>query len=71
MKEWGSKILVFLTTLAATFTGILPASGCTGGCGSCFKCAGVGGVAAILIAIGVAGKKKEHGKEYHVAKTNN
>ncbi|PKN17251.1 MAG: hypothetical protein CVU71_17115 [Deltaproteobacteria bacterium HGW-Deltaproteobacteria-6] len=57
MKKWGRKILVFLTALGTTFAAIFPAAGCTGGCANCFQCAGFGGAAAILMAMGAMGRK--------------
>jgi len=70
MKEWRRNIPIFLTALVTTFAGIFPATGCTGGCGSCFQCAGFGSVSAILIAIGVAGRKKQNEKEGNAVKIN-
>ncbi len=59
MNDWRYKIRMFLTALFASFGGILPAVGCPGGCGACFQCAGLGGVMAVLAAIGTARKKNE------------
>ncbi len=59
MKAWGRKILVFLTALGTTLAAVFPASGCTGGCINCFQCAGLGGAAAVLMAIGAVGGKKQ------------
>jgi len=57
MNDWRYKMRMFLTALLMSFGGILPAAGCTGGCGACFQCAGLGGAMAVLTAIGTARKK--------------
>jgi hypothetical protein len=55
MNDWGFKIRVFFSTLVMTLAGILPATGCTRGCvGSCFQCAGLGGLMAIVVTIAAA-----------------
>ncbi len=59
MKGWRYKVRMFLTALFMGLGGILPAAGCTGGCGACFQCAGMGGIMAVLAAIGTA-RKKNH-----------
>lgn len=57
MNKHGFKFNVFFTTLVSTLVGVIPSVGCNGVCGSCYRCAGAGGVIAILIAIGVARKR--------------
>ena len=59
MNDWIYKMRMFLTAVLMSFGGILPAAGCTGGCGACFQCAGLGGVMAVLTAIGTARRKNE------------
>ena len=59
MKDWRYKVRMFLTALFISFAGIIPGVGCPGGCGPCFNCAGLGGVMAVLAAIGTA-RKKNH-----------
>ena len=60
MKDLRYKIRMFLTALFISFAGIIPAVRCPGGCGSCFQCAGLGGVLVVLAAFGTA-RKKDHG----------
>jgi hypothetical protein len=64
MKDWRYKIRMFLTALFISVGGVLPSAACPGGCGACFQCAGLGGIMAILAAIGTA-KKKERREEDH------
>jgi hypothetical protein len=61
MNDWRYKIRMFLTALIISFGGILPTVGCPGGCGACFQCVGLGGVMAVLAAIGTA-RKNNHDK---------
>lgn len=57
MKDWKRKVFFFATTMGLTVAGLVPAAGCTGGCASCFHCAGLGGAGAILAAIGLLKRK--------------
>jgi len=61
MKTWGQKTFIFLASLGASFAGLYPAAGCTGGCAGCLHCAGLGGAAAVLVAIGAL-KKRNRGE---------
>ena len=66
MNDGRRKIRIFFTTLIIGFGGVLPAAGCTGGCGSCFQCAGLGGIAAIFTALGIVRRSKpavDHGRQ--------
>ena len=57
MNDWGCKIRMFLATLlTSALGGVIPAVGCTGGCGACFQCAGLGSVITVLAAVGMARK---------------
>ncbi|MHB8772583.1 MAG: hypothetical protein ACYC7J_16440 [Syntrophales bacterium] len=59
MNDWRYKIRIFLTTLFIGIGGLLPASGCSGGCGHCFQCAGLGGAMAVAAALGTARKRRQ------------
>jgi len=58
MKRTRQNVLVFLAALGATLAGVLPSAGCTGGCATCFRCAGLGGVAIALTVLRSAGGTK-------------
>ncbi len=67
MNGWRYKIRMFLTALSISAGGILPSVACPGGCGTCFQCAGLGGVLAIAAAIGTAKKKERREKDHGAA----
>ena len=70
MNDWRYKMRMFLTALLMSFGGILPAAGCTGGCGACFQCAGLGGAMAVLAAIGTAREKVQRQKDHLVVEAD-